>query len=349
MMTMNVDSHCLKGLVMHYVGSKNNLDPLHISNEALELDDETMKILQDGFLHKFKTIPEQYSFHHTSSLQFNEVYTYCQQLFADASRLQELSVAIAKHLYEASTHPKVKGGELYIAYFEGLPLESRMYKAIGLFKTENKSLFMDARKKSNQFQLEMREGVEMNKIDKGCLIINNKEEQGYDVMIFDNQNRGEEALYWKESFLGLMPQQNEFHHTNQFLTLTKQFITEQLETELKIPKTEQVELLNRSIDYFKSKEAFDIEEFQNEVFANEELIGSFRNFGSRYIEATEFDIASSFEISADAVKKQSRVFKSVVKLDKNFHIYIHGRTDLIEKGVDMDGRKFYKIYYQEEA
>ena len=63
---------------------------------------------------------------------------------------------------------------------------------------------------------------------------------------------------------------------------------------------------------------------------------------------TDYEIASNFGISADAVKKQSRLYKSVVKLDKNFHIYIHGRTDLIEKGMDRDGRKYYKIYYQEE-
>jgi hypothetical protein len=349
MIAMTLDNPCLKAVCMHYVGSKNNLDALHISHEPLDLDSDSMKLLQDGFLHKFKTIPEQYTFHHTDSLQFNEVYTYCQQLFNDPSKLSQVSGAIARHLYEASTHPKVKGGEFYIAYFEGLPIESRMYKAIGLFKTENKSLFIDAHRLPMGFELDMKEGVELSKIDKGCLIINAKEEQGYDVMIFDNQNRGEEAQYWKETFLGLTPQQNEFHHTSHFLTLTKQFITEQLETELKIPKTEQVELLNKSIDYFKSKESFDIEEFQNEVFNNDELIGSFRSFGTRYIESSDFDIASSFEISPEAVKKQSRVFKSVVKLDKNFHIYIHGRTDLIEKGVDMDGRKFYKIYYQDEA
>lgn len=349
MVTMNIDTPSLKKLIVHYVGSKNNLAPLHISSEALELEDEVLKTLQDGFLHRFKTIPENYSFHHASSLQYNEVYSFCKQLFEEASRFEDLSAAIARHLYEASVHPKVKGGELYIAYFEGLPVESRMYKAIGLFKTENKALFIDVEQKANAFELAMKEGVELTRIDKGCLIINSREEEGYDVMIFDNQNRGEEALYWKESFLGLSPQKNEFHQTNHFLTLTKQFITEQLETELKIPKTEQVELLNRSIDYFKSKEAFDIEEFQTEVFGNDEMIGSFRNFGSRYIEANDFDIASSFDISVDAVKKQSRVFKSVVKLDKNFHIYIHGRTDLIEKGVEMDGRKFYKIYYQDEA
>ena len=50
------------------------------------------------------------------------------------------------------------------------------------------------------------------------------------------------------------------------------------------------------------------------------------------------------------MKRQARVFKSVLKLDKNFHIYIHGDRDRIERGVDeRTGRKFYKIYYDEES
>ena len=345
---MDLKNTSLKKLIIHFVGSKNNLDPIHLSKEALELDKETIEILQDSLLGKFKNIPEYYSFHHPSSLQFNEVYNYCRQLFEQNEEFVELSSSIAKHLYEQSTHPKVKGGELYVAFFEGLPVESRMCKAIGLFKTENKSIFMDVQRDQENFALSMKEGVELTKIDKGCLVIQTKEDEGYDVLIYDNQNRGEEAQYWKEKFLSLMPQKNEFHHTNQFLTLTRQFITDQLETDLKVDKTVQVDLLNKSIDYFRSKEAFDIEEFQNEVFEKEEVIESFRQFGSRYVQNTDFDIAANFDISPDAVKKQSRVYKSVVKLDKNFHIYIHGRADLIEKGVDLDGRKYYKIYYQEE-
>jgi hypothetical protein len=48
------------------------------------------------------------------------------------------------------------------------------------------------------------------------------------------------------------------------------------------------------------------------------------------------------------VKKQARVFKNILKLDKNFDIYIHGNRELIEKGIDENGRKYYKIYYEEE-
>jgi hypothetical protein len=46
-------------------------------------------------------------------------------------------------------------------------------------------------------------------------------------------------------------------------------------------------------------------------------------------------------------EKQARSFKSVIKLDKNFHIYIHGDRNLIEQGEDNKG-KYYKVYYQEE-
>jgi hypothetical protein len=61
------------------------------------------------------------------------------------------------------------------------------------------------------------------------------------------------------------------------------------------------------------------------------------------------NIVSEFDISTSAVKRQSKVFKNVLKLDRNFHIYIHGDRELIEKGVDPDGRKYYKIFYKEES
>jgi hypothetical protein len=348
-MELNLKAAFLKKLMVHYVGSKNNLDPLLLAEEALTLDEETLQIVGESFLNKFKDAVEYFSFHHPSSLEFNEVYSYASSLFMDKERFEELSVKIARHLYESSTHPKVKGGELYVALFEDLPVEGRFYKALGLFKTENKSLFLDARHANSEFNLEIKEGVELTKIDKGCLIIFTKMDEGFDVLIFDNQNRGEEAQYWKERFLGLTPQKNEFHHTNQLLTLTKQYITGQMEEEFSLEKKDQIDLLNRSIDYFKSKEAFDINEFQTEVFQNDEMIESFRNFGSRFVEQNEYDIAANFDIDAQAVKKQTRIYKSVLKLDKNFHIYIHGNTDLIEKGIDLDGRKYYKIFYQEES
>ena len=82
--------------------------------------------------------------------------------------------------------------------------------------------------------------------------------------------------------------------------------------------------------------------------AQHSVIESFKRFKNDFQRENDIEVSDSFSISETAVKKQARAFKSVIKLDKNFHIYIHGKRELIEQGVDADGRKYYKIYYKEE-
>lgn len=60
-------------------------------------------------------------------------------------------------------------------------------------------------------------------------------------------------------------------------------------------------------------------------------------------------LPEQFSISESAVKKSSRSMKSVIKLDKNFHIYVHGGEGLIKKGYDPEtGMAFYQLYFKEE-
>ena len=101
--------------------------------------------------------------------------------------------------------------------------------------------------------------------------------------------------------------------------------------------------------YFKEKESFDINEFANEVIANKEGIESFKSYKKSYEEEFDTQISDSFDISDAAVKKQAKAFKSILKLDKNFHIYIHGNKELIEKGFDDNkSMNYYKVYFREE-
>lgn len=130
--------------------------------------------------------------------------------------------------------------------------------------------------------------------------------------------------------------------------MTKEFVTKQLPEDYEMNQTDKIDLLNKSVGYFKENDSFDKEEFMSEVFVDEEIVDSFKNFNNIYVTENELESKDSFSISAQAVKKQARVFKSVLKLDKNFHVYIHGDKELIEQGVEPDGRKFYKIYYTEE-
>ena len=107
--------------------------------------------------------------------------------------------------------------------------------------------------------------------------------------------------------------------------------------------------MNKSLKYFKEKESFDLNEFSEEVIGNPKAIESFKNFSRQYNDEFDAELDQPFDISGAAVKKQAKVFKSILKLDKNFHIYIHGNKDLIEKGFD-EGKSmnYYKVFFREE-
>jgi len=107
-------------------------------------------------------------------------------------------------------------------------------------------------------------------------------------------------------------------------------------------------LLNKSLDFFKSDDSFNQSEFENTVLGDVEAIKSFKTFVDSYKQTNEVSISEEFDMAPQSVKKQARIFKSVLKLDKIFHVYIHGDRNKIEKGVDEHG-KFYKIYFQNET
>lgn len=46
----------------------------------------------------------------------------------------------------------------------------------------------------------------------------------------------------------------------------------------------------------------------------------------------------------------TRYLRSVIKLDKNFTLYIHGRRDRVEVGEDEErGLRYYKLYFEKES
>ncbi len=333
-------------LIVHYVGNKNNGDGVRLS--TVETDFEKIQDHFSQLVNNNFNFEELFSFHFLPKVELNPVYQFVKEIFETQSSFVEQTQNAARILYDKSTHPKIKGGELQVAYFVGCVINGKTVDAIGFFKSENKETFLKVLTTKDGFDLESESGIAVRKLDKGCLIFNTKEEQGYLVSVVDNTNRGEEAQYWKDEFLGVRPIANEFHQTNEFLGIAKTFVTKQLSEDFEVSKADQIDLLNRSVAYFKTHESFDKQEFEKEVFQDEGIIKSFRNFDDNFREENDMEPTVNFDISPEAVKKQARVFKSVLKLDKNFHIYIHGNRELIEQGVEKDGRKFYKIYFNEE-
>jgi hypothetical protein len=344
---INIALSSLQQVAAHFVGNNANGDPLKLSEGPFELhDDNLIGLLRSYFLGSFNT-PEFYSFTFSNEdFTLNPLYRFASDIFNDPYSLFNNSINIAKHLFGATQHPNIKAGELYVAYVKGIEVDGILYDGVGIFKSENKENYL---KLTRDFELYTDEGTNVRKLDKGCLILDTERESGFKVMIVDNVNKSD-AYFWKHDFLNVKPQSDAFHHTSNFMNMTRQFVSEQLSEEFNVSKAEKIDLLNRSVEFFKSNEEFSKAEFETSVLGDADVIESFRNYNKNFMAENEFDAVDQFEISVQAVKRQAKVFKTVLKLDKNFHIYIHGSRELIEKGFDeVQGKHYYKLYFDSES
>ena len=342
----NISLGIIEKFIIHFIGNKNNEDGVRFSEDLTDftrIEDHLKRLL----VNSLKT-EELYQFYFNPTLDLNPIYQFVNEIFQNEESFIEQSKNSGRYLYDKSTHPNIKAGELCIIYLKDCMVGDELVNCIAIFKSENKETILKVDATSKGFNLTDVVGLNVNKLDKGCLIFEIEKENGFIVSIVDNTNRHIEAQYWKDDFLSVRPKKDEFHQTSQFLGITKQFLTKQLTEDFEVSKADQIDFLNRSVDYFKNNETFDKAQFEDEVFGDRDVIDSFRRFDQVYRQDNELELSDNFQISSQAVKKQSRIFKSVLKLDRNFDIYIHGDKNLIEKGIEKDGRKYYKIYYQEE-
>ena len=342
----------LDTLSIHKPGNKLLDEKYQLSKSPFSIKDETLnKILLQYFLSPFEKINEIYRFTHSSNdLHLNEMYHFAESIFNDPGNCHENSKTITKHLFDVSNHPKIKPGELYVVYFKDIQIEGELFDAIGIFKSESKETYLKVFPDDDRYEIEYeQEAINIKKLDKGCLIFNTEKEAGYKVAVTDNTNKAGEAVYWIDDFLKLKIRNDNYNQTHNALSIYKNFVSEKMDNIYDVTKADKIDMLNRSMKYFKEKESFDLNEFSNEVIGEKAGIDSFKEYKQNYEKEYETEIGDNFAISIQAVKKQSRNYKSILKLDKNFHIYIHGNKDLIETGFDEKmNMNYYKVYFREE-
>ncbi|HEY0976664.1 MAG TPA: nucleoid-associated protein [Flavobacteriales bacterium] len=327
---------------LHRLGGENKDNVFSDFTVTLKGEEE-QDFLRRLFLKPFANMAFTSEFTHAVGLEYNVLHGLCNGI-AEGKDLLQASEAITKHLIDVSQHHKIKGGDLFVAKLSGVQVGSAVHEAVGIYKFDEKEVFIETRTAAGGVELSLKRGFGTVRPNKACLVLFTPESPT--VFIVDD---GTNTEYWQQDFIGHRPKQDHVNSTNHVLDLTRNFITQQLPQDYEIAKADQIDLLNRSVQYFKSHDAFDKEEFTQEVFQDERAIRSFNAFSDRFQDEHHVELQDSFEISSHAVKRQARVFKSVLKLDKNFHIYIHGDRNRIEQGVDADGRKFYKIYYDQES
>lgn len=201
----------ISNVIIHLVGNKVKEEGYKLSSELCSnIDEVTEQYLKQFFFSSFK-FDMVYCFTHETDICMNEVYNYTKRIFDDDSEFVQQSISIAKHLYEVSTHPNIKGGELYIAYIKNCMIDNQLSDAIGIFKSETKDIYLEIEENKETFDVNCKKGINTKKLDKGCLILKSNVDKVSKVYIVDT-NRND-ALYWKTQFLGVKESCNEYNST----------------------------------------------------------------------------------------------------------------------------------------
>ncbi|WP_314894869.1 nucleoid-associated protein [uncultured Capnocytophaga sp.] len=363
----------IESLSIHQIGNMQKGEPIFLSQQAYSLNDQITSILKEYFLKPFRDKEENYMhFVNETSLEFNEMFGIASEIFSNPSTIHNHSLRIAQLLYEQSNHPHIKSGELYVAYLSHITLDNVKVEAIGIFKSEMKQNFLQFEQFQNQLDILLEEGVNVNKLDKGCLIFNLNEEEGYKILSVDSNRY--DTKYWTEQFLGIDALADDAFFTKKYLKMCQDFAKEVvLPTE---GKQEEILFMNRAVNHFAKNDEFEETHFLNEVlgdkvfkkeFAPEEdedeqfpregyidLIPEFKNFKENKGKKYYIEDVSSFPIVNKAVSDMRKKIKNTIELDTNIQIQLdfinpESAEKFVEKGWDEErGMFYYLIYFNEE-
>ncbi len=277
------------------------------------------------------------------------VHQAVSSYWADDMDFHALSKLLAMNLFQSANHHQVKSGEFILMALENVIFEDQLIRCLALIKSESKDSFITFADSASRIDLSHHHGILITKLDKAAIIYDVIREDGYRLSIVDRKNGRVEAQYWREHFLVCENVSDAFHYTKRYMNLTETYLKHKLEDEFQIDGADRANLIRRTADYFKSNDSFDEETYQKEVLQDDNVIHSFNQYKESSLLEFAEELPDSFPISHNAVKRYAKNFKSVLKLDKNFHIYIHGDRSMIESGSDSDGRKYYKLYFDTES
>jgi hypothetical protein len=340
----------LERLGTAWVGNKGRFEGVNIPKQTLTpVHDVAQDMLTAAFLKPFEKTEEFFYFFHEEDVSNHPVYQNCMNIFKEPENFHDEVTKLVQRLYESSENPKVQGGEFFVALFDQVVLQGELTRAIAIVKIQSKDSYLKVERTTETYALNILEGIPLDKLETAALIFDMDEYEGYRVCAIDTVTKKNERSFWKDEFLRLRPIEDNYFNTRHYINLSGEFITQKLPQSFETERTDQLDLLYRSGLYFKENESFEIEDYAASLFPDEEKQEAFKEFRDSYSKAYAVPLEDKFDISGQAVKKEFKVLKSVIKLDKNFHIYVHGRRDLIERGFDEGkGKKYYKVYFEEE-
>ena len=339
-MIINKDAYISEIVCHRFCNDEYNNKLSNQQTDISELDNGTLKKI---LLDPFEAINEVFEFVHEVDINLNVLRKISNEYWENEDLLS-CSKDIFIHLKKVATHPNIKDGDLVLVKYEDIQIDNSYYEALGIYKIEQKESFLEINaNQGDASSMKIQEGILPKNIDKACLIIFTKEEPW--VLVIDKNHK--DTQYWMDDFLHVRQRKDGYANTQNAMAMAKNFVTKALPEQFEVSKADQIDLLNRSLEFFKEKDTFDMEEFANEVIEQPEVIESFHQYKRNFEKENDVVIDNNFDISDYAFRRQQRSYKRVIRLDRKIQIIIDGNRDNVEQGEDERG-KFYKVYYSEE-
>jgi hypothetical protein len=346
---INRNNASIKSMVIHKIGNLTIGTDIEYSKSPITIEDEAVRTtFLNSCLDVFKE-PIFYKFNEDSlSSDGNMVMNECQNVFNAESDLYEASIHITRQLYNKSVKSNIKQSYFALLLVADLLIDDELVDGVLMCKFEIQEAVYTFENTDDIINMTETYGYIPSRLDKISLVMNTNIEDGFKILNIDKTNFGGDAKYWKDEFLNIGLIGSDYTYTTDYMKVTGNFLKGRKPLEEILEKGAEVDVLGRSADYFKKNKTFDEREYKQEVFKDPRLIDAFDDYKTNWMEKSRRPMAETFDLDTVAMKKNESVFKSVIKLDKNFHIYIHGDRKKIQKGVDEEGKKFYILYYNEE-
>jgi len=196
---IDISTASVSKVIVHRIGNKVREEGYQFSPDEAQRTDTLDALLIKSYLEPMVDDAQVYELHHESDLALNTVHHYAHAIFNDKTQFKAATESIAKHLYTASTHPNIVGGELITILFDDVLSTSGSEKALGCFKIEGRSNYLDIEETDGTLSLVERIGISLDKVQKGALILSG----GKTVHVIDSLSK--KTKYWLETFLNAVP------------------------------------------------------------------------------------------------------------------------------------------------
>jgi hypothetical protein len=337
--------------IIHKVGNKFNDTKNAFSEKLVDFDEASYDLMLLFLLRPFGSAVQSYRFNHHSNISLNEISAYSNQMFNHDDSFIDISKHIVTHLYEQSNSSQIKTGDVLIVMFEGIEFNEITTNAVGIFKIENKVNFFQTYLENNGYDVLVQKGISSKKVDKGCLILNQQDAEGHIILSVDNNSY--DAQYWTNHFLNIKYADDSNSHTQQYISLCKEFSTEILKTSY--GTQEQNSFLAKTIDFLKENEVVNIDRFKEDIFEEEKHKTLFDDYKKTFEGEQNLLIRNQFDIAERVVTKEKKKIKTDIKLDTNIQIKLdidapEAASEYLERGYDEDKKMhYYKVFFNAEG